>query len=98
MAINGVSSSLAAIQIQTAAMDRAAEKMTRVSSTDVAPTPSTPAESGAVASQESGMAQGTVEMIVAHRMFSAAIKMAQTANEGILESLRGGGYDAVGAR
>ena len=98
MAINGVSNSLSAIQQQTAAMDRAAAKMTRASATDVSSTPSTPAESGAVASQESGMAQGTVEMIVAHRMFSAAIKMAQTANEGIFEALRGGGYDAVGAR
>ena len=35
-------------------------------------------------------------MMVATRMFSAALKMAQTANEGIMEALRIGNYLAVG--
>ena len=97
MAINGITNSLSAIQRQTAAMDRAADKITRATGSNVSSTPATPAEAAEVASQESGMVDGTVEMIVATRMVSAALKMAQTANEGILEALRGGGYDAIGA-
>lgn len=78
-------------------MDRAADKIARASAIDVSETAFTPVEAEAIASSESALVDGTVEMIVASRMFSAALKVAQTTNEGILESLRLGGYGALSA-
>jgi hypothetical protein len=97
MAINGVSSGLTAIQRQAASMDRAAEKIAKSSITDVSQAPTNAAEAEAIGAQESGMVDGTVEMMVAKRMFSAALKMAATANEGIMEALRIGDYDSAQA-
>lgn len=97
MSISPISNSLAGIQSQSAAMDRAASKIARASTIDASENASMPAVAEAVASSESAMVEGTVEMIVATRMFSAALKFAQAANEGILESLQLGGYDAVSA-
>lgn len=95
MTINGISSSLTAIQRQTASMERAAEKVARATTGAPSDVPTNAAEADALASQEAGLVDGTVEMMVAKRMFSAALRMAQTANEGILEALRIGDYDGA---
>ena len=97
MSISPISNSFSGIQRQSAAMDRAAEKIARASAIDLNESSSTAVDTGAVASNESAMVDGKVELIVATRMFSAAIKVAQVANEGILESLRLGGYGAISA-
>jgi hypothetical protein len=97
MAINAISSSLTALQRQSAAMDRAAEKVARSTTANVTDAPTNAADAEALATQQSGMVDGTVEMMVASRMFTAAVKMAQTANEGIFEALRLGGYDSAQA-
>jgi hypothetical protein len=97
MAINAISSSLTAIHRQSAAMDRAADKVARSTTSNVTDAPTNAADAEALAAQQSGMVDGTVEMMVATRMFTAAVKMAQTANEGILEVLKLGGYDSAQA-
>jgi len=97
MAINAISSSLTAIQRQTASMDRAADKIARATTSNVTDAPTNAREAETLASQESGMIDGTVEQMVAKRMFSAALRMAQSANEGISEVLRIGGYDSAQA-
>lgn len=93
MTVNGVSSGLAAINRQTAAMDRAAEKIARATTPERAATSAGNAE--VAQTQEGQLLDGTVEMMVAKRMFTAAIRMAQTANEGVFEALRVGGYGAA---
>jgi hypothetical protein len=97
MAINAISSSLTAIQRQSAAMDRAADKVARSTTSNVTDAPTNADDAEALATQQSGLVDGTVEMMVATRMFTAAVKMAQTANEGILEALRLGGYESAQA-
>lgn len=97
MAISAISSGMAAVQRQSVAMDRAAEKIGRASSSDVSEVPQTHEQAEAIGAQESGLVDGTVELMVAKRMFTAALKMAQSANEGIMEALRIGNYEAVGA-
>lgn len=92
MTVNGVSSGLSAINRQSAAMDRAAEKIARASTAAGQASP-TPAGAGVAQAGETQLLDGTVEMMVAKRMFTAAVKMAQTANEGVMEALRVGGYD-----
>ena len=95
MAISAVSSGLAALQRQSVAMDRAADKINRATSTDITEVLETQDQAESIGSQESGLVDGTVELMVAKRMFTVALKMAQTANEGIMEALRIGNY--VGA-
>ena len=97
MAINAISSALSAMQRQSVAMDRAAEKIGRAAATDVTAVPQSQEQADAIGAQESGVVDGTVEMMVAKRMFSAALKVAQSANEGIMEALRIGNYEAAGA-
>ena len=97
MAISAISSGMAAVQRQSVAMDRAAEKIARAASSDVSDVAQTQEQADAIGAQESGVVDGTVELMVAKRMFTAALKMAQSANEGIMEALRIGNYDAVGA-
>lgn len=97
MAINAISSSLTAIQRQSASMDRAAEKVARATTTNVTDAPANAKEAEALAAQETGLLDGTVEMMVSKRMFSAALKMAAAANEGISEALRIGGYENAAA-
>lgn len=89
MTVNGLSSALSAITRQTDAADRAATKIARIDSSTEAPRgPAPEASSDSVAQ----LAAGTVEMMVARRMFTAAVKMAQTMNEGIAEAIRVGDY------
>lgn len=95
MSINGISSGAAGIQRHSAALDRAAEKLARAASSDVHDVPSTQRDAEALGAQEGAVVDGTVQLIVAKRMFSAALKMAQVANEGIGEALRLGDYDAA---
>lgn len=97
MAINAISNSLNAIQRQTASMDRAAEKIARATTSSITDAPTNAREAEALASQESGLIDGTVDQMVAKRMFTAALRMASTANEGISEALRMGGYDSAQA-
>ena len=95
VSINGISGGASGIQRQSAALDRAAEKLARAASRDVQDVPSTPRDAQALGVQEGAVVDGTVELLVAKRMFSAALKMAQVANEGIGEALRLGDYDAA---
>lgn len=92
MTINPLSSSLSGIQRQQAALDKAAEKISRA-------TLQTERASGGGPSapevNEARLDQGLVEAMVARRMFTAAVRMAQSANEGIVEALRVGGYGAA---
>lgn len=97
MAINAISSSLTALQRQSAAMDRAAEKVARATTTSVTDAPTNAKDAEAVQAQEANLLDGTVDMMVSKRMFSAALKMAAAANEGISEALRIGGYDSAQA-
>lgn len=91
MSINSIPSSAAGIQKQSAALDRAASRMVRAT---LAERPAAPSAPGAVQSAEAPpeLAQATVDLMVSKRMFTAAVRMAQTANEGILEALKVGGY------
>jgi len=97
MAINGISSGLSAIQRQAVAIDRAADKIARSTTSNVTEAPTNAQDAEALAAQESGLIDGNVEMIIAARMFTAAVKMAQTTNETILESLKLGGYEGAQA-
>lgn len=97
MAINAISSSLTAIQRQSAAMDRAADKVSRATTANVSEAPTNARDAEALATQEAGLLDGTVEMMVSKRMFTAALRMAAAANEGIGEALRMGGYDSAQA-
>lgn len=89
MTVNGLSGALSGIQRQTNALDRAAERVTRATTAEQAPRE----QAGVEESGASELASGMVETLVARRMLSAALKMAQTANEGIMEALRVGGYN-----
>ena len=97
MAINAISSGLTAIHRQAAAMDRAAEKIARAGAVNVSDTPQNAKRAEIAAAEESGLLDGTVEMLVARRMFTASLKMASAANDGITEALRIGGYDSAHA-
>lgn len=97
MAINAISSSLTALQRQSASMDRAAEKVARATTSNVTDAPTNAKDAEALQAQETNLLDGTVEMMVSKRMFSAALKMAAAANEGINEALRLGGYDSAHA-
>jgi hypothetical protein len=97
MAINAISSSLTAIQRQSASMDRAAEKIARSTTSNVTDAPTNAKEAEALSSQETDLVGGTIDMMVSRRMFTAALKMAAVANEGISEALRVGGYDTAQA-
>lgn len=97
MAINAISSSLNAIQRQGASVDRAADKIARATAVNVSDAPTNSRDAEALASQEAGLLDGTVDMMVSKRMFTAALRMASTANEGIAEALRIGDYDSAQA-
>ena len=92
MTIQGVSSGLSGINRQREAMDRAAEKIARAT---IASSSGAPGTDGASADSVNALVTGTVEQMVATRMLTAAIKMAQTVNEGVFEALRVGGYSAA---
>jgi hypothetical protein len=92
MTINPLNSHLAGIQRQGAALDRAAEKIARAS---LRPEQGAPSKARPAEAEEARMDQGLVEAMVAKRMFTAAVRMAQSANEGISEALRIGGYDVA---
>jgi len=97
MAINAISSSLNAIQRQSASVARAADKIARATAVNVSDAPTNSRDAEALAAQETGLLDGTVEMMVSKRMFTAALRMASTANEGIAEALRLGDYDGAQA-
>lgn len=93
MAISGISNALNAIQRQSAALDRATAKVTRATLGDITEAPTTQAQAEEIGGQETDLINGTVEMMLAKRMFTAALKAAQVSNEGISEALRLGNYD-----
>ncbi len=92
MTINPLNSSLAGIQRQGAALDRAAEKIARAT---LRPEPGATSSRETPEAPEARLDQGLVDAMVARRMFTAAVRMAQSANEGIIEALRVGGYGAA---
>jgi hypothetical protein len=92
MTINPLNSHLSGIQRQGAALDRAAEKIARAT---LRPEQGAAPRPDVVETSETQLDQGLVEVLVARRMFTAAVRMAQSANEGIGEALRVGGYDAA---
>lgn len=91
MAINPISTSgLAGIRRHSADFERAAEKIARAGAPDAAAHDAAAAQSEA-APVENAFLDGTVELMVAQRMFTASLRVAQAANEGIMEALRSGG-------
>jgi hypothetical protein len=90
MDVSRLSSALSAIQIQSQAMDRAAARIARSgleASVDASVDPT-------VAESMSGddLVGATVDGLVASRLFTAAVRLAQTTNENIMAALRIGGY------
>lgn len=91
MNVSRLSSALTAIQIQSQAMDRAAARIARSgleASVDASTDP-TVAES---MSGDGDLVGATVDGLVAARLFTAAVRLAQTTNENIMAALRIGGY------
>jgi hypothetical protein len=84
MKVNGLSSALAGIQRQSDALGRAAEKVARAAAVDSLP--SSRQENRLYRSSADELIHsGAVEAIVARRMFSASLRMAQAVNEGVDE-------------
>ena len=95
MGISGISSSLAAIRAQSAAIDRAAERVSRAGLNDVPTAGGEAAPESAVlqsSGQDPDLVDGMVGMLVAKRMFTAAIHTAQSMNEAMFETVKLGGY------
>lgn len=95
MGIGGISSSLAAIRAQSAAMDRAAERVSRAGLNDVPSAAGEGAPESAVLQppgQDHDLVDGMVGMLVAKRMFTAAIHTAQSINEAMFETVKLGDY------
>ena len=92
MAISSISGALGALQRQSTAMDRAAAKTARAGLGSPSADPDE-SERSAAASGDS-LLDGATESIVARRMFTAAVRLAQTTNENIIAALRIGGYSA----
>lgn len=97
MAISGISNGFSGIQRQSAALDRAAAKISRATSGDVTETPTSQQQAEEIGSQETSLVDGTVELMVAKRMFTASLKVAQVQNESIMEALHLGNYESAAA-
>lgn len=97
MTISGISSGLAGIQRQSAAIDRAAAKIARATSSDITETPTTQQQAEEIGTDEGDLVSGTVELMVAKRMFTASLKVAQVTNESIFEALHLGNYESAAA-
>lgn len=94
MALNSINNSGSALQRQAAAVDRAASRLVRATlSENGKATPEGPRQP--VAEEAPQIPSATVELLVSRRMFTAAVRMAETVNEGIVEALKVGGYDAA---
>jgi hypothetical protein len=92
MAINGISSLLSSLRSQSQAVDRAAERIVSAGSIDVARVPDSDAEALAAESADLELIGGAVQLMVARRAFSAAVRAAQVSNETLAETLEIAGY------
>jgi hypothetical protein len=92
MAINGISSLLSSLRAQGTSVDRAAERIVRAGSIDVSQVPNSDAGAAGVESAEVDLIGGAVELLVARRAFSAAVRAAQISNETLEQALDLGGY------
>jgi hypothetical protein len=92
MAINGISSLLSALRSQSHAVNVAAERVVSAGSIDVMRVPDSDADAGAAESADLELIGGAVELMVARRAFSAAIRAAQVSNETLSETLEIAGY------
>ncbi len=95
MTINSISNGANGIQKQGAALDRAASRIARATLAESHQAPAKPRQTAAEAEAPSRLADATVDLMVSKRMFTAAVRMAQTANEGVMEALRVGGYETA---
>lgn len=93
MTINSISSGAGAIQKQGAALDRAASRVLRA--TIAESHPETAKREAGASEAPVRLEDATVDLMVAKRMFTAAVRMAQTANEGVMEAIRVGGYETA---
>jgi hypothetical protein len=90
MPISSISGALGALQRQSTAVDRAAAKIAR---SGLGSKSSNPDESDrADAAAGDLLMDGVTESLVARRMFTAAVRLAQATNENIIAALRIGGY------
>jgi hypothetical protein len=94
MALNSISNSGSALQRQAAAVDRAASRLVRATLSDHEKRGSGPGQAASV-TETPQLPSATVELLVSRRMFTAAVRMAESVNEGIVEALKVGGYDAA---
>jgi hypothetical protein len=91
MKISGLSGALSGLQNQRNAMEKAA---TQIAGAGLAP--AVDARSGMqgelAAIEGSALLTGTLEALVARRMFTAAVRMAEVANEEVTQTMQTGGY------
>ncbi|MEP7344874.1 MAG: hypothetical protein ABI877_06400 [Gemmatimonadaceae bacterium] len=92
MNVTGTSGALSAIQRQLQVMDQAAARVARAGLQDAGDPTET--STSVAASAEDDFISGTVDGLVAQRMFTAAVRLAETTNENIIAVLRLGGYMA----
>jgi hypothetical protein len=90
MPISSISGAFGALQRQSTAMDRAAAKVARAGLGS--PSPETDESERPETASTDLLLDGVSESLVARRMFTAAVRLAQTTNENILAALRIGGY------
>jgi flagellar basal body rod protein FlgC len=94
LGINGLSSALAGMRTQERAFDRAASQIAQSGLADEAAPPASDASSNPLAQQAgaalptgSALADNMVEMLIAQRMFVAALRVAKTSDEVLQSSL-----------
>ena len=91
MTISGVSSALAGLRSSTDAVDRASARIAGATGV-AAEAVDGGADPSAIAEAESGLTSGQVDLVVARSMFVASLKLAESTNAMLLESVRMGGY------
>lgn len=91
MTISGVSGALAGLRASTEAMDRASQRIAGATGA-TAEAIVGGADPSAIAAAESGLTSGQVGLVVARSTFVASMKLAETTNAMLLESVKVGGY------
>lgn len=91
MTISGVSGALAGLRASTEAMDRASQRIAGATGA-AAEAIGGGADPSVLAAAESGLTSGQVELVVARSTMVASMKLAETTNAMLLESVKGGGY------
>lgn len=96
MSIDGVPGGSSALQRQQLAFDRADERV--ASLPRETPPSGVRRENVGATTDDPRLADPAVRQLVTHRLLAAALQLAEVANEGIMQSLRAGGYDEGAAR